>query len=580
MKSNLIVIAILFVFTACSSSSKKKYTTENLAITQVTLPIEKNRQQYDSQASNFMISTQGTGSTQAGLEVLKKGGNLFDAFTAISFAIGVERPHSTGIGGGGFVLFYSAKEKKVYAFDFRETAPRKASANMYLKADGTLDANRSVVGALAVATPGHVAGVLEVHKKYGRLKLADVLAPAIRMAEKGIPVYPALHNAIAEEQVQLALFPSTKKIFLDEGGNPWPVGHNLIQKDLGQTLRTIAAQGSKAFYEGSIAKKIAASISAHQGILSLEDLKNYKTKWRDPVKSTYRGYEIYSQPPPSSGGTHVIQILNTLENSNLKALGPQNPKSIHLTASAMQQAFYDRAAFMGDPDFVQVPVDKLISKEYAEIIRASIEDDKAKPAHEVFMKEESPDTTHFSLMDKQGNVIASTQTINGYFGSALVAEGTGIVLNNEMDDFAAQLGASNLYGAIGGKNNLIEPLKRPLSSMSPTLVMQNGKPFMALGTPSGTRIITCVAQTLLNSLEYELPLWDSVSLTRYHQQWQPDSLFIESPMFPAPTLKALKSMGYSITEKDLGCRIQAIQNKNNILHGVSDPREEGSSRGL
>lgn len=543
----------------------------------------KKREQYESFGTQAMVSTQGVHSTQAGIEVMKKGGNIFDAFAAISFAISVERPHSTGIGGGGFLVFYNAKEKKVYAFDFREMAPRRASADMFLNANGEPDKERSLTGAFAVATPGLVAGVLEVHKKYGKLPLPEVMRPAIELAEKGFPVYPALHEATQSEKARLAMYPSSKSIFLTPEGEPWPVGHQLIQADLAATLKLIAEKGKKGFYAGSVAKNISNSIKAYRGLLDEKDLAAYKTKWRTPVRSTYKDYEIYSQPPPSSGGSHVIQILNILEKDKLKDLGPQHPRAIHLTASAMQRAFVDRALYMGDPDFVKVPVQKITSKEYASELRKKITD-KATPSKDLLPKELSEknsfETTHFSIMDAEGNAVASTQTINGWFGSALVAGGTGIMLNNEMDDFAAKVGASNLFGAIGGTKNRIEPLKRPLSSMSPTIVVKDGRAFLSVGTPSGTRIITCVAQTLLNVLEYELPLWESVTLTRYHHQWMPDQLSVEAPSFTAETLKSLTEIGHNVQPKDLGCKIQVIKRDGETLHGVSDPREEGSSLGL
>ncbi len=563
---------LMLGFFSCTSSPK--------TYSQVTLPSEKSRAQYESFGKNYMVSSQGPRSTDAAVQVLNKGGNIFDAFTALSFAISVERPHSTGIGGGGFVLFYSAKDKKVYSLDFRETASRKATAKMFLDPLGKVVPERSLTGSLAVATPGHVAGVLEIQKKYGLLSLSQVMAPAIQIAAKGFPVYPALSRAIVHSKDRLAQFPSSKKIFLTAAGEALPIGQNLIQKDLAQTLRLISLNGPSEFYKGGTAKKISSTLSKYQGIVDETDLANYKTKWREPVQSTFHQYEVFSQPPPSSGGIHVIEILNILEKDQLAKLGPQDSRSIHLTASAMQKAFVDRAQYLGDPDFVDVPVQKLTSKAYAAESRAKIHLEKAAKAADFKSKEESPETTHFSLMDSAGNAIVSTQTINGYFGSALVAEGTGIILNNEMDDFAAGLGEQNLFGAVGGKNNLVAPLKRPLSSMSPTIVMTDGQPVLALGTPSGTRIITCVALTILNFLEYQLPLWQAVSLTRYHQQWQPDQLQIEPLMFPSNTLSELKKKGWQIEEKDLGCRIQAISKEKNILHGVSDPREEGASVGL
>lgn len=585
MKINrlLPLFAVFFLSSSCQTTKVQKNDLGSLSpafFKQVSTPPGRERSQFESTGQQWMISTQGTASTQAGAEILKQGGNLFDAFAAISFAIGVERPHSTGLGGGGFALFYHAKEKKVYALDFRETAPRKAHEKMFLGPDGKPRSEKSLLGGLAIATPGLVAGVLEIQEKFGRLKRSEVLAPAIRLAEDGFPVYPALNRALSVERSNLALFPSSKNIFLNSNGQPWPIGHILRQPDLAVTLKKIAAHGAAGFYSGPVAEKMAKTVRQHKGLLDAEDLKNYKTKWRTPVQSTFHGYSIYSQPPPSSGGTHVIQILNTLEQAELIKSGPQSTRAVHLTASAMQRAFFDRAQFMGDPDFVSVPTDKLTSKSYAEKILKNIDAKKSRAASDFQISEESPDTVHFSLMDIEGNAIASTQTINGYFGSAVVAEGTGIVLNNEMDDFAAQVGAQNLFGAVGGKNNLIAPLKRPLSSMSPTLVMQDGLPLMAVGTPSGTKIITCVAQTLLNTLEYKLPLWESVTLSRYHHQWQPDQLQIEASGLPEGTVKELRQYGYNVVEKDLGCRIQAIRREGAILRGVSDPREEGSSRGL
>lgn len=571
-------IFILFFFASilgCASQGPQKNQYH-----QVSLPPEKSRFQYEAVGSKFMVSTQGLASTQAGIEMLSQGGNIFDAFAAVSFTQAVERPHSTGIGGGGFALFYVAQEDKVYALDFREVAPARAHSKMFLKKDGSANSEISVTGGLAVATPGFVKGVLQIHKKYGKLSLAQVMAPSIRLAEEGVPVYPALHKATLAEKERLSRYSSSRQIFLNPEGEPWPLGHRLIQKDLAQTLQRIARTGASAFDSGFVADRIVSSVQKAHGILQKSDLKKYQPKWRNPVQGDYKEFTVVSYPPPSSGGTHVIQILNSVEKSDLKTWGPQHPQSIHLTAASMLHAFYDRARFMGDPDFVKVPVEKLTSQEYADQIRASISTHHAKKSQDLPSNEESPDTIHFSIMDSEGNAIASTQTINGWFGSALVAEGTGVMLNNEMDDFAAQVGASNLYGAIGGAGNLVQPFKRPLSSMSPTLVLQKGKPVMVLGSPSGTRIITCVALTLLNSLEYQLPLWDSVTLTRYHHQWQPDQLMVEPSTFPNATMKHLESIGYIVKEKDLGCRIQAIQKVGEQLIGVSDPREEGASQGL
>lgn len=559
------------------------YAKESSTLAEVSTFQGRPREQYEAFSDKAMISTQGSHSSKIGIEILKQGGNLFDAFTAISFAIGVERPQSTGIGGGGFLVFYHARDKKVYAVDFREMAPGKSNSEMFLDKKGDVIPEKSLTGALAVATPGLVAGVLDVHKKFGKLSLSKVLKPVIELAENGFPVYPALNVAISEEKGKLSQFPSTKKIFLNSEGEPWPVGHVLKQPDLAKTLRLIAEKGKKGFYQGPVAEKIIQTMRENAGIIDQTDLTGYKVVWRKPATGTYKGFDIYSMPPPSSGGTHVIEILNIVENDKLAELGPQDPRTIHLVASAMQRAFVDRAIYMGDADFVFVPEKKLTSKSYAKKIRAQIKD-TATPSKDIplveMSKKESFETTHFSMMDQEGNVISSTQTINGFFGSALVAEGTGVVLNNEMDDFAAKVGASNLFGAIGGNKNLITKHKRPLSSMSPTIVIKNGKPVLAVGTPSGTRIITCVAQTLLNILEFKLPLWNALSLVRYHHQWMPDQLSVEPPGFPPQAVIELQKKGHVIVSKDLGCKVQAIQNEQNKFHGVSDMREEGSSLGL
>lgn len=534
----------------------------------------------------WMISTQGEASSRAGVRILKEGGNLFDAAVAVSFAIAVERPHSTGLGGGGFLLIRDGKTGQIRALDFRERAPLKAYANMYLDKTGKVVSDRSLTGALAVGTPGLVMGLVEIHQKYGSLPLEKVMAPAIELAEKGFPVYPALFQATISEKERLLRFAATRKIFLDSQSQAWPVGHQLIQTDLGKTLRLISKKGSAGFYHGPIAKKMSDAMKQQKALLSLQDFSQYQTRWREPVSARFanQNLEIFSMPPPSSGGVHVLQILNILENDDLKSWGPQDVRSVHLTASAMQMAFADRAQYLGDPDFVQVPVPMLISKSYAQLLRKKISMQKATrsdtlPIPLTEVPKESSDTMHFSMMDNEGNIIATTQTINGLYGSAFVVPGTGILMNNEMDDFAAQVNASNLFGAVGGKHNLIEPLKRPLSSMSPTIVTKDGKPWLTLGTPSGTRIITCVAQTLLNRLRYDLPLWDSVALTRYHHQWKPEVLRIEEPYLPELIEDQLQALGHKITHESLGCRIQAIEKTTDELIGVSDPREEGLSIG-
>lgn len=573
--------AALFIFASCM-------TNKNLR--QASLMEGKKRSQYEARGKKYMISTQGDATTNAARYVFDQGGNIFDAATAASFAISVERPHSTGIGGGGFMMIHHAKSKKDEAVDFREMAPRMAHKKMFLDEKGKQIREKSLTGPYASGTPGLVAGVLDVQKRYGKLPLAVVMKPAIDLARKGMKVYPALAVALEEEKEKLCRFPASKKIFMKAGGGcePLKAGELLVQEDLARTLEIIAKKGRDGFYRGEVARKIVASQRKYKGLISLSDLRYYKVKSRKPVVGDYKGYKIVSMPPPSSGGTHIIQILNILENFNLSERGSaQDANNIHLTASAMQIAFADRAEHMGDADFAKVPVGKLISKKYAKDMAQKIDDKKALSSKDFPVdiskyKSEPEHTTHFTIMDYEGNIVTSTQTINGWFGSAMVAEGTGVVMNNEMDDFASHVGGVNLFGAIGGKNNLVHPRKRPLSSMSPTIVFdKDGKPFMALGTPSGTRILTCVMQTILNILEYDMPLWEAVSATRYHHQWAPEEIRIGPPYFAGETLEQLEGMGHKINKKSLGCKIQAIQRQSDgSLLGVSDPREEGMSFGI
>lgn len=535
------------------------------------------RQTHEASGQKIAVSTQGEAATRAAIWASENGGNLVDAAVAASFTVSVERPQSTGLGGGGFFLYREGRTGKVYAVDFRERAPYKK-----VEPQSAQDLKE---GILAVATPGLVAGLLEVHQRFGKLSLAQVLAPAIELAEKGFPVYPHLARRLEEEKAVLAKYSDSRKIFLKADGTPYKKGEILIQKDLAQTLRLIAKEGKKAFYSGAIAKAILDESKNWGGALSAEDFKKYKVKWRTPLKSDFLGNTIYTFPPPSSGGTHVLQILNILEKDSLATRGYGSVPNIHLFAAASQQAFADRAKFMGDPDFVTVPVEKLISKKYASEVRKRISLDRARPADEVQAglepKNESTETTHISLINSEGDMIATTQTVNGYFGSGIVAQGTGIVLNNEMDDFAFQVGATNLFGAVGGERNLIEPGKTPLSSMAPTLVVRDSRPLLSLGAPGGTRIITCVAQTLLRYFEYGMPLYESIERPRIHHQWKPDVLKLESPGPDSAVLEGLQRMGYKtqISKDAVPCHVMAVAKEGAELHAVSDPRDAGIALG-
>ncbi|MGE3611682.1 MAG: gamma-glutamyltransferase [Bacteriovoracaceae bacterium] len=545
-------------------------------------PVEP-RVAHESSAKDVMVTSQGEATTRGALQIFKQGGNIIDAFVAASFAISVERPQSTGIGGGGFLLFYSNEDKKVYAFDFREVAPLKSSKNMYLSKNGEVRPLLSQEGALAVATPGLVKGLFEIHQKWGALPWKQVLGPAIQLAREGFPLYDHLQIALEDRKDLLLKDSEARKTFYTKEGKVPLLGTMIYQENLAKTLEIIAEKGASGFYQGKVARAIIKTVQRKRGLLSQADLDSYEMKERTPVTGVYKGLKVYSMPPPSSGGIHVIQILKMLEPYQLKKMGPQSTEAVHLTALSMQRAFQDRALYLGDPDFHTVPVKELLDENYLKQLSEKINLETAPKASDlkpVSLPYESSDTTHFTIADDKGNLIASTQTINGWFGSGVIAKGTGIVLNNEMDDFAQKVGAMNLFGAVGGQNNLVSPKKRPLSSMSPTILTKDNKPFMALGSPSGTRIITCVAQTILNVVEFKMPLYEAIAATRIHQQWQPDLLKIEEPYLEPEVEKELEKKGHKIVHDKLGCSIQAIKKEKDNWIGVSDPRGEGRALGL
>jgi gamma-glutamyltranspeptidase / glutathione hydrolase len=562
---------LLFLLLACSHKVRIVAPT----------PVEP-RVAHESQAALQMVTTQGQASTRAALKMFEKGGNIIDAFVAASFAISVERPQSTGIGGGGFLVYFNKKENKVYAFDFREIAPLASHKDMFLTKKGQARPLLSQDGVLAVATPGLIKGLYDIHTKWGALPWKDTVAPAITLAAEGFPLYDHLHTALEDRRDVLLLDPEARKTFFTKEGLVPLLGTMIYQQNLARTLETIAAQGSDGFYSGPVAKAIVDTVKKNKGILSLKDLSQYRIKERQPVVGTYKGLKIYSMPPPSSGGIHVIQILKMLEAYDLKSMKPQSAEAVHLTASSMQRAFLDRALHLGDPDFHQVPVTSLLDTDYLKELSLAIDVPNAIKADELAPIEfpaESSETTHFTIADEEGNLVSSTQTINGWFGSGVIAQGTGIILNNEMDDFAQKVGVQNLFGAVGGKYNLVEPKKRPLSSMSPTIILKDGYPVMALGSPSGTRIITCVAQTILNAIEFEMPLYEAVAATRIHHQWMPDELKVEAPFLEEKVENELKKRGHNIVHGKLGCSVQAVKREKDHWIGVSDPRGEGLALG-
>lgn len=539
---------------------------------------------HDARGTRFLAATGGPHATLAAQKMFDRGGNIIDAVVAASFVISVERPHSTGIGGGGFLLFHEAKSGKTYAVDFRERAPLRATRDMYLDAKGEPVPRKSMDGIHAVAVPGLVAGLAELHQKFGKLPWADTLQPAIELAENGLDVYENLVKATTQKRDLLASFPTSRAIFLRPDGSPFAVGEKLFQKDLGRTLRLIAQKGRRAFYEGEITREILRESRERSGILQAKDFSGYQVKWREPIRGSYRDYELFSMPPPSSGGVHVVQMLNILERDELRSLGLLSADAIHLLASTMQRAFADRAEYLGDPDFVKVPTNELISKDYAARLRAQI-GPNATPSAQIKAglgpRDESPETTHLSLLDAEGNAVSSTQTINLYFGSGLVAGNTGIMLNDEMDDFSIKPGVANAFGAVGGSANAIAPKKTPLSSMTPTILLQGGRPVMAVGAPGGTNIITCTMQTIVNYLDYGLPIYEAITSPRVHHQWLPDRIDIDGPGPGASVVKELEKRGHTVNVFDNPgpCRVEAVVREGNIFSGAADPRDVGAVLG-
>jgi len=533
-------------------------------------------------AKNGMVASEQELASRIGLNVLKAGGNAVDAAVAMGFALAVALPNAGNIGGGGFMMVHDAKTGKSVALDFREVAPSKATRDMYLDAQGKVIDGKSLYTHYAVGVPGTVAGMEHALKKWGTLPLSKVVAPAAELADKGFPVSETLAKILAQERKNMGRWPATQAIFW-KNGEPLQQGDLLVQKDLAQSLRLIGEQGAKAFYEGAIAQKIAAEMAPHAGAISLADLKNYRVAEREPVRGSYRGYQIVTMPPPSSGGAHLIQILNMMERWPMNQWGVNSAKSIHYMAESMKLAYADRAEYLGDPDFVKVPLKGLTSKRYADELAATINPAQARAAKDIKPGKpqpyESDQTTHYSVVDKAGNAVAVTYTLNTNFGSGIVAKDTGIMLNNEMDDFSAKPGVANAYGLVGGDANAVAAGKRPLSSMTPTIVLKDGKPWLVTGSPGGARIITTVLQTVVNTIDFGMNPAEAAATPRFHHQWTPDELRIEKG-FSADTLGLLRQWGHNVALKPSMGRTQTIQVRDGMLYGASDPRNpDGQTMG-
>lgn len=532
-------------------------------------------------AEHGMVVAQEKISAQVGADILRRGGNAVDAAVATGFAMAVTYPRAGNIGGGGFMVIHSADRNEDITIDYRETAPAATTPQIFLDADGKPDATKSRDSALGVGVPGTIAGLALALEKYGsgQFTLAQLLEPAITLARDGFIVGDDMADTLPGWHRRLVRWPSSARIFSRPDGAPLGEGDKLIQGDLAETLSAVAALGPRGFYEGPVAEKLAKAISDAGGIMTPADLKSYQAVIRAPVRGTYRSYDIVSMPLPSSGGVVLVETLNILEGFQLPDLKQGSAASLHLLIEAMKRAYADRARYLGDPAFVNAPIETLTAKDYAAKLRAGISADRATPSKELASAATSPregsNTTHFSVVDSRGNAVSNTYTLNFSYGVGLVAEGTGVLLNNELDDFTAAVGASNAYGLVGFEANLPGPGKRPLSSMSPTIVLKDGKPVLVTGSPGGSRIISTVLQVIVNVLDYKMDVAAAIAAPRLHHQWLPDEVRIERG-FPEDVLFELKAMDHLIVEPMGQTSANSIAVTANGPLGAPDPRTRGA----
>ncbi len=528
-----------------------------------------------------MVATSHTLATEVALKVLQNGGNAVDAAVTAGFALAVTQPRSGNIGGGGFMLIAKGDGSEPEAIDYREKAPAAASETMFQDEAGEVVPERSRFSHKAAGVPGTVAGLALALERHGTISLKQALAPAIKLARDGFVVPRRFTEGLEQARDRLERWPATRATFYKEDGSAWQPGEVFRQPELADTLQRIADQGVKGFYEGKTADLIVREMEANDGLITKADLKAYQAVIRKPVHGNYRGYDIYSMSPPSSGGTHIIQILNILEGYPIGEYGHNSARTIHLMAEAMKRAYADRSHYLGDTDFVDVPLQGLTSKDYAKELRTGIHTDKATPASDIGPGQpapyESPQTTHFSVVDQWGNAVSNTYTINFSYGSGITVTGAGFLLNNEMDDFSAKPGVPNAYGLIGGAANKVEPGKRMLSSMSPTIVRKNGKNFLVTGSPGGSRIITTTLQVIMNVIDHGMNIQTAVSAPRIHHQWLPDEIRIEQGISP-DTIERLQSMGHKVVINSAMGAIQSIMiGDDGTLYGGADPRRSTSS---
>jgi gamma-glutamyltranspeptidase / glutathione hydrolase len=534
-------------------------------------------------AENGMVVSAQHLATNVGVDVLKRGGTAIDAAIAVGYALAVVYPAAGNLGGGGFMTIQLANGRKTF-LDFRETAPKSATANMYLDKDGNVVAGLSTKGHLAVGVPGTVSGLEYAREKYGTMKRADLIAPAILLAEQGFVLDQGDVDLLATATKDFQDDPASAATFLNKG-QPFQVGEKLVQPELAETLREISKRGDDGFYKGWVGNAIVASSQAGKGLMTQEDLDSYKTRELTPVECDYRGYHVISAPPPSSGGVVICEILNILEGYSLKELGYHSAQAVHYQIEAMRNAYVDRNSYLGDPDFVKNPLDRLLDKNYAAKIRAAINPNKAAVSQDIkpgVEPHEGSNTTHYSIADKFGNAVSVTYTLNDWFGAKVTAAKTGVLLNDEMDDFTAKIGVPNLYGLVQGEANAIAPGKRPLSSMSPTIVTKDGKPVMVVGTPGGSRIITAVIETMVNAIDYDMNAQEAVDMPRFHQQWLPDLTNVETYTLSPDTRRILEGMGHKFGPPQPANHLALIivgapslggkPVGNNRYYGANDPR--------
>lgn len=527
--------------------------------------------------------------TKVGVDVLKRGGNAVDAAVAVGYALAVVYPAAGNLGGGGFMTVQLADGRKTF-LDFREKAPLAATANMYLDKDGNVIKGLSTNGHLAVGVPGTVSGMEYAREKYGTMKRDQLIAPSIQLAEKGFALEQGDVDMLRTSTNDFKKDAVSGAIFLNKG-EPFAVGQKLVQKDLAKTLRAVGAKGVDGFYKGWVGQAIVASSQAGKGIITQADLDQYKTRELAPVECDYRGYRVVSAPPPSSGGVIICEMLNILEGYPLKDLGFRSAEAVHYQIEAMRHAYVDRNSYLGDPDFVKNPLDRLLDKGYAEKIRAAIDPKKAGVSKDIkpgVAPHEGSNTTHYSITDQQGNAVSVTYTLNDWFGAKVTADKTGVLLNNEMDDFTAKIGVPNMYGLVQGEANAIAPGKRPLSSMSPTIVSKDGKPVFVVGTPGGSRIITAVLHTILNVVDYGMNVQEAVDAPRFHQQWLPDVTNVETFALSPDTRKILADMGHNLGVPQPANHMAAIivgapslggkPVGANRFYGANDPRRNTGDR--